>query len=207
MREVVLQMHVTLDGLADSREGFVPIGDRAYWRALDEAFEETGAARSDALLLGRGTYQQFVSFWPKVAADPSAPKDWRDQARALDEKHKFVFSRTLPSVAWKNSTLVRGKLRTEIARLKRRAGGNLLVPGGVAFPRALIEEDLIDEYLLSVVPVIQGSSRDRLFPSRGRKLSLNHVRSWSFDNGVVLHQYRRARRDWKFRPPRRPRAA
>jgi dihydrofolate reductase len=191
MRDVVLQMHTTLDGFADSKEGFVPIQDRPYWKELDEALAETAARRVDTLLLGKGTYRQFVDFWPGVATDPSAPQDWKVQAKYLHETPKVVFSRTLRQVDWNNSTLARGDLTREIARLKRRPGKNLLVPGGVEFPRALIERDLVDEYLLSVVPVIIGEGRHRLFGPLGRPRNLKHLRSWTFSNGVVLNQYRR----------------
>lgn len=201
MRDVVLQMHVTLDGLADSREGFVPIGDRAYWKELDAANLETAAADSDTLLLGKGTYRQFASFWPHVADDASYSKDLRAQARRLDETQKVVFSRTLPDVTWQNSRLVRGDVKREILRLKRAPGKNMVVPGGVAFPRALIEMDLVDEYLLSVVPVIQGERGNRLFAPLPRSRHLTHLRSWTFKNGVVLHQYRRASKPWKFTLP------
>jgi dihydrofolate reductase len=193
MREVVVQMHMTLDGFADSQAGFIPIDDRAYWKDLGAAFEGTGASRVDTLLLGRGTYQQFITFWPKVATDPSAPKDWKAQATFLHETPKLVFSKTLAKAEWNNSTLVRGDVAREIKRLKRLRGKNMLVPGGVSFPRSLIEHDLVDEYLLSVVPVILGGTRYRLFPPTPRQRNLKHVRSRTFRNGIVLHQYRRIR--------------
>jgi dihydrofolate reductase len=144
-RKVVLQMHTTLDGLADSKTGFVPINDRPYWKELGRALEVTGASDVDTLLLGKGTYRQFASFWPKVATDPAAPKDWRAQAKFLHETPKVIFSKTLSAANWNNSTIVRGDVAREIARLKHRPGKNMLVPGGVAFPRALIERDLVDD--------------------------------------------------------------
>jgi dihydrofolate reductase len=193
MREVVLQMHTTLDGAADSKEGFVPIMDRPYWKDLDRALKETAASKVDTLLLGKGTYKQFRGFWPKAAVDPSTPADWREQARFVHETPRIVFSKSLPRADWPGSTIVRGDLRTEIRRLKRRPGKNMLVPGGVAFPRALIEHDLVDEYLLCVVPVISGDGRYRLFGPLARARKLRHLRSWTFRNGVVLHRYRRAR--------------
>jgi dihydrofolate reductase len=192
-RNVVLQMHTTLDGFADSKTGFVPITDRPYWKELYAALEETGAADVDTLLMGKGTYKQFVGFWPKVAMDPTAPKDWTAQAKGLHDTPKVIFSKTLPAADWNNSTIVRGDLSREIARLKRRPGKNMMVPGGVEFPRALIERNLVDEYLLSVVPTIVGETRDRLFGPLPRPRKLNHVRSWTFRNGVTLHQLRRAK--------------
>jgi dihydrofolate reductase len=192
VREVVLQMHTTLDGAADSREGFVPIMDRPYWKQLDAALKHTAASDVDTILLGKGTYQQFVRFWPRAASDPALPADMREAARHLNESTKIVFSSSLARADWQGSTIVRGHLRAEIARLKRRSGKNLLVPGGVAFPRALIEQDLVDEYLLSVVPIISGERRYRLFGPMARARKLRHIRTWIFDNGVTLHQYRRA---------------
>jgi dihydrofolate reductase len=192
-RNVILQMHTTLDGFADSKVGFVPINDRPYWKELDNALARTGASEVDTLLMGKGTYKQFEGFWPKVAADPAAPRDWRTQAKSLHETPKVIFSKTLPQADWNNSTIVRGDVAREIVRLKRQPGKNMLVPGGVAFPRALIERDLVDEYLLSVVPTIVGGTRDRLFGPLPRQRRLRHVRSWTFPNGVTLHQLRRAR--------------
>jgi dihydrofolate reductase len=192
-RKVVLQMHTTLDGLADSKTGFVPINDRPYWKELGKALEVTGASDVDTLLLGKGTYRQFASFWPKVATDPAAPKDWRAQAKFLHETPKVIFSKTLSAANWNNSTIVRGDVAREIARLKHRPGKNMLVPGGVAFPRALIERDLVDEYLLSVVPTIVGQKGNRLFGPLPRQRSLRHVRSWTLRNGVTLHQLRRSK--------------
>ncbi len=192
-REVVLQMHTTLDGFADSKNGFVPINDRPYWKELGKAFAETGASQVDTLLMGKGTYKQFAGFWPRVATDPTAPEDWKAQARFLHETPKVIFSKTLPTADWNHSTIVRGDVSREIARLKRQPGKNMLVPGGVEFPRALIERDLVDEYLLSVVPTIVGQTRNRLFGPLPRQRSLDHVRSWTFRNGVTLHQLRRAK--------------
>ena len=191
MRDVVLQMHMTLDGFADSKEGFVPLTDQRYRRELDRALQTTGAACVDTLLMGRGTYQQFLGFWPKVWKDPRAPKDWRSSATFLSETPKVVFSKTLKRADWYRTRIVRGGLAGEIARLKRAPGKNLLVLGGVAFPRALIQQDLVDEYLLSVVPLILGQGRYRLFGPSTRPHDLRHVRSWTFSNGVVLHQYRK----------------
>jgi dihydrofolate reductase len=192
-RDVVLQMQTTLDGFADSANGFVPITDRPYWKELGRALESTGASDSDPILMGRATYNQIVGFWPKVATDPNAPKDWKAQALSLHETPKIVFSKTPREATWNKSTIVRGDVAREIAKLKRQPGTNLLVPGGVAFPRALIERDLVDEYLLSIVPTIVGQSRNRLFGPLSKPRSLRRVRSWTFRNGVTLHQLRRAK--------------
>ena len=204
MRNVVLQMHTTLDGYADSKTGFIPLADRTYSDELEKALEETGAAtgKVDTLLLGRGTYKQFETFWPKAARDPSTPKDWREQARFLDETPKVVFSRRLRTAKWQPTTIVRGDLTREIGRLKKMPGKNMLIPGGVAFPRAMIERNLVDEYLLSVVPIIVGQGPDRLFGPLRRQRNLRPIRSWTFSNGVTMHRLRpeKGNAPW-FQPP------
>jgi dihydrofolate reductase len=194
MRKVILQAHMSLDGFADSAVGFVPINDQGYWKEADRALDTTPSKDVDTLLLGRGTFLQFASFWPKAAVDPSLPAGMRKQGQYLTNIPKVVFSRRLKSTKWANSTIVRGELGREIAKLKRAPGKNLLVPGGVAFPRALIERDLIDEYLISIVPVVVGGSRDRLFGHMTRQRNLEHVRTWTFRNGVTLHHLRPIRK-------------
>jgi dihydrofolate reductase len=119
-RNVILQMHTTSDGFADSKSGFVPIHDRPYWKELDTALEKTGASEVDTLLMGKGTYKQFASFWPKVATDPSAPADWRAQARSLHETPKVVFSTTLPKASWKCSHIVQASRATRFVPGNRR---------------------------------------------------------------------------------------
>src|ERR1700683_10154 len=103
MREVVLQMHVTLDGAADTNDGFVPITDRPYWMELDAALAETAAAEVDTLLLGKVTSLQSKGYWRKAASAPSTPADLREQARGLDETPKVVFSKSLVRADWRGS--------------------------------------------------------------------------------------------------------
>jgi dihydrofolate reductase len=104
-----------------------------------------------------------------------------------------VFSKSPLKVDWKPSRIVTGDLATEIARLKGLPGKNMMILGGVRFPRAMIEQDLVDEYLLTVVPMIMGKGDDRLFGDHPNAKNLVLVRSRAFSNGAVFQHYRTGR--------------
>src|SRR3970040_1649093 len=111
--------------------------------------------QADALLLGRKTYEIFAAHWPRVSGDdPIAAK--------LNSVSKYVASRTLDHVAWNNSTLVKGDVAKEVAKLKDEPGGEIQVHGSGDLIQTLIEHDLVDEYRLWVFPVVLGKGK-RLF--------------------------------------------
>ncbi|MGC2034961.1 MAG: dihydrofolate reductase family protein [Thermoplasmata archaeon] len=171
------------------RPGSSPSSTTSYWTELDEELARTGAASVDTILLGRGTYEVFASYWPGAQFDPEESKLVQEQARYLNETPKLVFSRSLSKVDWKGARIVKGDLTRVIRRLERLPGKNMIVPGGVRLPRALIERDLIDEYLLTVVPMIMGSGTDRLFGKHSVPKTLRLVRSRPFSNGAMFQHY------------------
>ncbi len=193
MRKVVLQLHVTLDGFADGKYRIVPDFGEPYWKELDQVMARTGAADVDTILLGRGTYREWAGYWPKALEDPDLPAGAREAARFFNTTPKYVFSRSLKSADWEHSTIVRGDIGTAIARLKRRPGKNLLVPGGVRFPRALIEKNLVDEYLLTLMPMVMGHGPYRLFGEHARPRNLRLIDSHTFRNGALFLRYEPAR--------------
>jgi dihydrofolate reductase len=189
VRKVLLQLCMTLDGFVDGETRIVPEFDTPYWTELDEELGRTGAALVDTILLGRGTYEEFARYWPGAQFDPGESKLVQEQARYLNETPKLVFSQSLSKVDWKGTRVVRGDLTRAIGRLKRLPGKNMIVPGGVRLPRALIERDLIDECLLTVVPMIMGSGTDRLFGKHSTPKNLRLVRSRPFSNGAMFQHY------------------
>jgi dihydrofolate reductase len=193
MRKVLLQMCITLDGFADGETRIVPEFDTPFGAELEEELAKTDAASVDTLLLGRGTYEEFANFWPTAGSDPAASADFLESARFLNETPKVVFSKSPLKVDWKPSRIVTGDLATEIARLKGLPGKNMMILGGVRFPRAMIEQDLVDEYLLTVVPMIMGKGDDRLFGDHPNAKNLVLVRSRAFSNGAVFQHYRTGR--------------
>jgi dihydrofolate reductase len=189
LRRIVLQMCVTLDGFADGEFRIVPEFDSPYWKEIDAELSKSPAAEVDTILMGRGTYEEFASYWPTAGRDPSDSASLREGARFLNETPKVVFSNSLTHADWAGTRIVRGDLVPEIERLKRAPGQNLIVPGGVRFPRSLIEHGLVDDYLLTVVPMLMGSGVDRLFGNHVRPQNLTLVRARPFATGEVLQHY------------------
>jgi len=139
--------------------------------------------RADAFLLGRGTYEIFAGFWPRVT-DPSHPIAGR-----LNALPKHVASRTLGQVTWNNSTLHRDPF-AEVASLKARYSRELQVHGSAGLAQALIARDLVDEMNLLVYPVVLGKGK-RLFGADGIPTAYELSRTRVTGRGVVITTYRR----------------
>jgi dihydrofolate reductase len=187
MARIVVTENITLDGVMqapgrpdeDTRGGFshggwgVPYTDDVLGREMGKRMAGGGS-----LLLGRRTYEDFASFWPKQGDNP--------YTRVLNERQKYVVSSTLEEpLPWENSTLVRG----DLAELKERVEGDLGVLGSGQVVRELAERDLVDEYVLLIHPLILGSGT-RLFAHDGSMSSLELVDSVTTTKGVVIATYR-----------------
>ncbi len=151
----------------------------------DEMGEAVGAAmaESDAMLLGRVTYQEFASYWPGVSSE--------DQpfAAHMNDTPKYVVSTTLAEpLEWSNSTLIKGDVAEEISRLKQQPGKNIGITGSATLVRSLLREDLLDELGLMVHPIVVGSGR-RLFEEGGDPKGLTLLDSKTFSTGVVYLTY------------------
>ncbi len=158
---------------------------------LDKALHEMrqpNAVLPDTVLLGRVTYQLFESYWPKVAADPNAPKEARIIADELNQMTKVVFSKTLKEVSWENTKLVKGDVTKEVGRLKQEKGSDILIFGSGTIVQQLTAGGLIDEYLFAVTPVILGVGKS-LF-SGVKKLDFELLEARNFKSGNVLLHYR-----------------
>ncbi|MFI9597527.1 dihydrofolate reductase family protein [Nonomuraea sp. NPDC052265] len=192
---------ITLDGVTqgnggaseeDRRNGF----ERGGW-ALGKGGEETTAfinqtyQRADAFLFGRRTYELFAGSWGSwtVGDVPG----WEPVTRALNTRPKYVASATLADPAWSGTTVLSGDLAAAVAGLKAAPGGELQVHGGGTLTRWLLENGLVDEMTLIVVPVIVGQGA-RLFPETGPDLALDLVESRVDAKGVTIQVYRPAGR-------------
>jgi dihydrofolate reductase len=189
MRKVVASEFVSLDGVMEDPGGaekFVHGGwTMPYWS--DEIgqfkFEELKAA--DALLLGRVTYEGFAAAWPTMT-------DTGEFGELMNNLPKLVASTTLERADWNNSTIIRGNVPEEVARLKQQPGQNMLIGGSARLIQSLLEHDLIDEFLLLVYPVVLGSGK-RLFGEQRTKTPLKLVESRPFGSGVIAMVYQLAR--------------
>ena len=140
------------------------------------------SAQGDALLLGRQTFEDFRSYWPKQTDDPTGI------AASLDAVQKYVVSSTLTDPDWARSTVLTGDWLTQVAELKQRPGRDIGVAGSIRLCHALIAAGLVDEYQLFVYPTVQGRGR-RLFPDGYELRHLAVIERLPFDNGVTLLRY------------------
>jgi dihydrofolate reductase len=187
MARIVVTESITLDGVMqspgrpdeDTRGGF----EHGGWGVAytdDVLGREMGKrmAGGGSLLLGRRTWEDLGSYWPKQPDNP--------YTRTLNERRKFVVSSTLEEpLSWQNSVLVRG----DLADLKDSVGEDLGVIGSRRLVQELMERELVDEYLLLIHPLVVGSGA-RLFPDEGRREALELVDSVTTTKGVVIATYR-----------------
>ena len=184
MSRIVVTEFVSLDGvIGEPRWTFQfdrgPEGDKFKY---DELFS------SDALLLGRVTYQGFAQAWPNMEADNG------DFGVRMNSIPKYVVSATLTDAeaAWGDTTVIRGDVVAEITRLKEQPGGDLLVEGSGQLVQTLIQHGLVDEYRLMVFPIVLGTGQ-RMFPAElaeAAALALTSVQNAG--DGVLMLTYQPA---------------
>ena len=143
--------------------------------------------RADAFLFGRWTYDAFAGYWGVM--DPGSGPI----ADALNTRPKYVASTTLTDPKWADTTVLSGDLAAAIGELKAKPGGELQVHGSGTLIRWLLENHLIDQITLLIVPVVLGQGR-RLFPAAGPDIALDLVESRADSKGVMIQVYRPAGR-------------
>jgi dihydrofolate reductase len=191
MAKIVVTESVTLDGVVqglgradeDPRDGFDLGGwGRKYQDPVMMEVMGKGMAEVGALLFGRRTYEDFFHAW-------AGRTDGNPFTDVLDNTPKYVASTTLAEpLVWKNSTLLGADLPAAVAELKAAVGGSVVVLGSGALVRSLAEHGLVDEYVLSVHPLVLGKGR-RLFPAEGPGAELRLVDSVPTTTGVVIATY------------------
>lgn len=149
-----------------------------------DAFVESNASGGGTLLFGRITYEMMASYWPT----PQAMEHYPVIAKGMNENRKTVFSRTLDSVAWNNTKLVKGDLTAEVRKMKSEPGKGIAVLGSGSIVSQLAKEGLVDEYQIVVTPVVLGEGRT-MFHGFAGKLPLTLTRTRAFKNGNVLLCY------------------
>ena len=180
MRNAVFAINITIDGYCGHETGLVD-------DELHEYF--TGLLRDSGVeVFGRNTYHLMYPYWHDVAVNQSKSKVTNEFARTFDAIPKIVFSTTLKSVEWNNTTLLRSNLKEEIIKLKQQPGKNISI-GGLNIASQVAQWDLIDEYRIVVHPIIAGKG-PRLFESVNN-LTLKLVGAKTFRSGVVALHYRK----------------
>lgn len=192
MGKIIVSDNMSLDGVIQDPagdEGF----DRGGWVGLIKdrpdlaglALEE--ALGSEAMLMGRRTYEWFVARWPSRTGE---------LADRLNGMPKYVVSSTLDQPTWTNTTVLTGEPVDAVSQLKRDIGGDIVVPASYRLVRQLLEHELVDELRLKVFPVVLGAG-DRLFGnvSGARALHLIDVRMLDGDTTYLTYQRRPAPTD------------
>jgi dihydrofolate reductase len=152
-------------------------GDDGNKFKLDEVME------AEVQLLGRVTYEGFAAAWP------SREGEFADK---LNNDPKYVVSTTIDDPEWQNTTVISGNVAEEIADLKERTNGNILVAGSGTLVRTLLDADLVDELRLMVFPTVLGRGK-RLFPDGIERLKLKLAESKQVgSDGVQVQVYQRA---------------
>jgi dihydrofolate reductase len=174
MRKLVTSFLMTINGV---------IGNPHEWAAeFDKNAAESALAqlrRSDAMLMGRRTYQIFSELWPGSSGD------YPDAINAIK---KYVFSNTLEAAGWNNVTIVTGDPAQEVARLKREGDGDLVLYGHGMLGRTLLEHGLVDELKAWIFPRFVGSGT--LIFSEGENALMEHVDTATLASGVAVLTYR-----------------
>ena len=180
MRQLNAALLMTLDGVVEAPEEW----QTPYFS--DEIGGVIGAsmAQSDALLMGRGNYEEWVEYWP-AASEEEDPF-----AGFMNKTPKFVASTTLDSVEWENTTLLEGDVPEAVRALKAREGKNITISGSPTLVRSLLDAGLIDQLQLMIHPIVLGRGK-RLF-AEGDAHTLDLAESRTFDTGVVYAVYRPA---------------
>jgi dihydrofolate reductase len=187
MGRIVVTEFISLDGVTEDPGGAedfkyggwsfeIPRGEEGDKFKLDETMT------SEALLLGRVTYEGFAKAWP------TREGEFADKFNSMP---KYVVSSTLNDPEWTNTTVLEGDLAAEVARLKEQHDGDVVVHGSMQLVEELLENDLVDELRLMVYPVVLGSGK-RLFGATSDKKPLKLRDSQVVGDGVAILVYERA---------------
>jgi dihydrofolate reductase len=181
MGKLVVSEFVSVDGVVEDPGGSEN-WDRGGWAfqyergAEGDQFKLDETMASDALLLGRVTYDGFAEAWP------SRDGEFADKFNSMP---KYVVSTALENPTWTNTTVVTGDLAEEVAKIKERHEGDVVVHGSPSLVQGLLATGLVDEYRLMLFPVVLGSGK-RLFGDTGTPASLELVESKPAGETIIL---------------------
>jgi dihydrofolate reductase len=189
MRKVIVSEFLSLDGVMEDPGGAENFKYGGWTRAYSDdemgKFKYDELFSSDALLLGRVTYQEFAKAWPTMQGTG-------DFGERMNSIPKYVVSTTLAKADWNNSTIIHGNVAEAVSRLKQQPGQDILIFGSATLIQTLMQHDLIDQYQLLVFPVVLGSGK-RLFKD-GSNTTLRLIETKAYSSGIVLLTYQPERK-------------
>jgi dihydrofolate reductase len=188
MGKIIMSENVSLDGVVED-----PAGDEGFrvggWVGRIADREEVAkvtldeARDTEALLLGRRSYEWLAARWPSRSGE---------LADRLNGLPKYVVSSTLEEPKWNNSTVIKGDVVNEVSKLKQELNGDIVVPGSFQLLRTLIEHDLVDELRLKIYPVVLGAG-ERLFGETSDKKPMRLINAQTLDDGIAFLTYQPVR--------------
>jgi dihydrofolate reductase len=181
MGKIVISENISLDGLAAGERLFDWVG-RIKGEAAKVLLDE--ALGTEALLLGRRSYEFFAGRWPSRSGE---------YADRLNSMPKYVVSSTLAHPAWDNTTVLAGDVVAEVSKLSQEAAGDVVVYGSIQLAQTLMEHDLADELRLMIYPVVLGAG-GRLFGETSDRKPMRLLDVQTVDDGLAFLTYQRAPR-------------
>jgi dihydrofolate reductase len=188
MGRIVVTEFVSLDGVVEDPGGVEGFKHGGWVFEINrggegEQFKLDEALASEAMLLGRNTYETFASSWP------SRTGTFADKLNAMP---KYVVSSTLKDAEWNNTTVLSGEVDELVAKVKQAHHGDIVVHGSPPLVRALLDQDLVDELRLMVFPVVLGAGQ-RLFGETREKKPQRLIDARTVGEGVTILRYEPAR--------------
>lgn len=183
MRKLIMWNIITLDGYFEGQNNWdLSFHEKIWGPELEQlSIEQLNAA--DYLIFGRVTYEGMAAHWTSAEAQAEG-----DVTPLMNQIPKIVFSRTLQSAAWQNSTLIKDNLVNEIQKLKEEGSGDIYVFGSADLSDTLIKENLYDEYRIGISPVLLGGGRP-LFSEGNVPRNLTLLSTQQLSNGGVILRY------------------
>jgi dihydrofolate reductase len=184
MGTIVLSENVSLDGVIEDPTGVEGLSVGGWFWETDrgedgERFTLDKTLGTEALLLGRRSYELFAATWPSRGGE---------LADKMNSLPKYVVSSTLEDPDWNNSTVLKGDMADEVSKLKQEVNGEIVVLGSPQLARTLIEHDLVDELRLMIYPVLLGAG-ERLFGKTSDKKPMRLVDTQSVGDGIAILTY------------------
>jgi dihydrofolate reductase len=180
-------MNVTLDGFMSGPDCELDWHFQS-WNGEMAASAAEQLGQADTILLGRVTYMAMAAYWSSKIAGISVPREDIDFADMMNSHNKVVFSKTLSTVGWCNSRLVKDNIAGEIIRLKQLPGKDMIVYGSGRIVSALMRMNLVDEYRIWVHPVVLGKGK-ALFKGIPDHLDMKLYKAKTFSSGVIVLYY------------------
>jgi dihydrofolate reductase len=187
MGRIVVTEFVSLDGVMQAPGGGEEFKHAGWTFEINrgddgEKFKLDETMDSEALLLGRKTYEGFAAAWPSMEGE------FADKFNSMP---KYVVSSTLENPEWTNTTVLEGDVAESVSKLRQELDGDIVVHGSAQLVQTLLDEDLVDELRLMVFPVVLGTGK-RLFGGMSDKKPLRLTESKTVGDGVSILIYQPA---------------